>query len=109
MSKLKLHPLLTENEDGTKQNAHYDGKKENFIQRAERKYTVDQMIAFCSINIDKYEDRQDLKGQKEKDLHKIKKYGDYKRELNLLLSQSQTLKSFTVAESFRLLNIKWRY
>ena len=109
MEKLQLHPLITENEDGTRENEHYDSKEDNFIKREEAKYTVGAMIDWCSITIDKYEDRKDHKGQKKSDEAKIVKYKAYKLELQNLLSKSQTLKYVSVENAYKLLNIKWRY
>ena len=105
----KLHPLLTEDENGIKQNQHYDQEDKTGIEILENKYTVDEMIAFCRVNIDKYTMRQDHKGQLESDKAKISKYRDYLEELLSLISKSYTMKYITVEQAFKLLNKNWRY
>ena len=109
MNKLELHPLLTEDENGINQNQHYNEDETPGIIMLENKYTVEEMIAFCRINVDKYIIRTPYKNQSDSDKHKINKYNEYKQVLLELLSKSQTLKTISVSEAFKLLEMKWRY
>ena len=101
---LDLHPLM--DEDAT----HYDAQEEPTIQRMEREMTVVEMIGFCKGNIFKYSDRQDFKGQKEKDKHKINKYRRYLMTLlGLIPKLDEDPISTTVADAFVLCNLKYKY
>ena len=72
-----LHPLINPNSQ------HYQHDTKSSIEMMEEKYNVLEMIAFCRINIFKYEYRKEHKGQLDSDLEKITTYKNY---LNLLLS-----------------------
>ena len=109
MNKTPLHPLISKNEDGTNKNAHYDKQKQPTIQRIEDNFTIDEVIAWCKINVFKYTDRAPYKNQSTEDQHKIDKYNQYKEMLQSLLARSQTLKQVGVSEAYKLLDMKWRY
>ena len=102
MSKqLPLHPLLTEG-----QNKQYTKDRDtNLIQDLEGRYKVNEMLAFCRVNIDKYSFRK--KGQTESDLHKISKYQDYRDKLltlrNYGLGEMVTLRAWNTVQT------NWRY
>ena len=63
-----MHPLT--NPDAK----HYDANEEPTIQRMERELTINELIGACKFNLFKYNDRQDHKGQKKKDIEKIIDY-----------------------------------
>lgn len=86
---MKKHPL-------------FDEHMMPFIQNIEAKYTVDEVISWIKINVEMLKDAGDP-------IEKNDAILAYKKELQSLLSQSQTLKRFSVKEALRLLNIKWRY
>lgn len=85
-----LHPLINPNSQ------HYQHDTKSSIEMMEEKYNVLEMIAFCRINIFKYEYRKEHKGQLETDLEKIITYQNY---LDLLLRCSH-IYSPTVKQSY---------
>lgn len=101
---LDLHPLMDEN------SKHYDSKEEPTIKRMENEMTVIEMIGFCKGNIFKYTDRQDFKGQKKKDIHKISHYRAYLMVLlGLITRMTSDPVEATVTQGLKENNLKFKY
>ena len=98
----ELHPLLTEGK-----NKHYVDKHTGkaHIYSFEEDYTVNEMLAWCRITIEKYSVRE--KGQDKEDFDKRNKYMDYKNELYKL--KSYGLGEMIVMGAWKTSSQEWRY
>lgn len=73
----------------------------DYIKDIENKYTIEQVLAWLNIT-------SELMNE-EKNKTTILAIKEYKKELNNMLSKSQTLRRVSVTESLKLLNIEWRH
>lgn len=66
-----VHPLIN------KSSMHYNSAEKTAIEMMEEMFTVNEMVAFCEVNIFKYNYRKDHKGQLNSDIAKIATYQNY--------------------------------
>ena len=95
-----LHPLINP------ESSHYDGEVTT-IEKMEDVFTVMEMISFCKVNIFKYEDRKERKGQFESDVKKIMTYKNYMQTLSKL--QICGYGMLKVNKAMTLLGLKFEY
>ena len=103
MNKLPLHPII--NPDST----YYNKEDIPGIVQLENKHSVDRMIGFCEINIDKYNIRKPYKGQSESDKIKIKTYKAYLLVLCDIVKANSDFKHFSVTNAMKATNREYRY
>ena len=110
MNNTTLHPLLDENPDGTKKNEHYDKGEEPAIMTLEKRYSVNEMIAWSKITSDKYRLRYGHKDPVESEENKIDAYTRYLISLIKLKEKApQLFGEMTVWNAYQKQNIKYRY
>ena len=102
--QLPLHPLINPN------SPHYDTGSKPSIQKFEEKHSVQKLMNWAEISIDKYRDEgRASKGQQEQDIIKAKTYEDYFNMLRSLVLKNKDLANITAAKAYQKLNIYWRY
>ena len=107
--ELPLHPLLDENQDGSKQNSHYDSQEEPCILTMEKKRTVNQLLGWSLLNQDKYWCRLGEKDDPDQEMSKIEAYKRYHNTLRALAVKDPTILEMTAVKAYERHGIKWRY
>lgn len=105
MKELQQHPLIN-NMDSK----HYQSSEEPAIVRFERKYSVQKLMAWAEITMEKYADpARAVKGQKEAD---IRKYETYKAYYNMLLGlvfKDNSILEISAEKAYKKMGIEWSY
>ena len=104
MKKLPLHPIINQQDS-----PHYDADEIPGIVQLEAKHSVDRMIGFCEISIDKYNIRMPHKNQSESDKRKIKTYEAYLLVLCDIIKTNPDFKNFSVENAMKITGRKYRY
>jgi len=99
---IKLHPLIT-----PCSNTHYDKGKQTGIEMLEEQFTVNDMLSFCKVNVQKYWIRREHKGQKDSDDSKINAYEKYRGVLEIM--KNSGVGECIVEDAWKLLDIKWKF
>lgn len=108
-NKLKLHPLLTEKPDGSKQNDHYDKREEPAILTLEKEETINALIDWSRITAKKYPLRLSFKDPIQQELDKQSSYNNYNAELQKIRAMSPNIGEMLAVKAYELLKIEWRY
>ena len=107
--ELPLHPLLDKDKNGNNLNDHYYRLKETAIYTIEKENSVEEVMSWAKITIQKYKLRMGFKDDEEKELKKIEAYKRYYDELNSIIEYEHKLKDIQVLKAFKIMNKKWRY
>ena len=107
--ELSLHPLLDENQDGSKKNSHYDSQEEPCILTMEKKRTVNQLLGWSLINQDKYWCRLGEKDDPDQEMSKISAYQRYHAMLRALVIKDIAILEMTAQKAYERNGIQWRY
>lgn len=95
---MNLHPLINPDAKG------FQVDDKTAVQQLEEDYTIDEVVAFCRINIFKYSYRV---GSEDTDAKKTKTYTAYLTVLKGL--QNMGFGSMRVNNAYEFTNTKWRY
>ena len=97
-----LHPLITQGK-----NSHYDKQKTTAIEDIEEYYTVNDCVAWCRLNREKYLYRRKHKGQTASDDDKVTAYESYLTYLYKL--KNLGCGEMLVKNAWVVGNYKWRF
>jgi len=109
MMDIPLHPLLDENQDGSKKNDHYDATEEPCILTIEKKRTVNQLLGFSLVNQDKYFCRIGHKDDPDQEMSKIDAYKRYYEMLRALVIKDPSVLEMSAVMAYTKHEIEWRY
>lgn len=105
MEELELHPLI--NKDHS---PHYASTEEPAIQRFERKFTVQKLINWAEISLEKYLDpARKNKGEVDADKTKAETYRNYMFMLKGLVISNPNLLNMSAENAYKKVGIEWRY